>query len=96
MNNKISSPNFPEQVFNELPLDDQLVFKFNIAFSSCLNKRRKELGWTQAVLAEKSGVNRVTIAKLERFQRTASIEVVLKLLYALGMDLKFIDTEQTD
>lgn len=79
---------------NELSLEDTLKFSFNLKFSKCLIKKRKELGWTQEVLAEKSGVNRVTIAKIEKFQRTASIEVILKLLYALGMSLEIIDLEK--
>ena len=94
MDKRIASPNSTERILNELPLEDRLKFGFNIEFSKCIIDKRKELGWTQAMLAEKSGVNRVTIAKLENFHRTASIEVVLKLLYALGMDIKFVDVER--
>ncbi len=79
--------------FNELSKEQRLILGFNIAFSDCIIKRRKELGWTQMILAEKSGVNRVTIAKLEKYQRTASIEVMLKLLYTMGLDIKFIERE---
>ncbi len=74
----------------ELSFEDRLKFSFNMEFAKQLVKRRKELGWTQETLAKKSGVNRVTIAKLEKFQRTASVEVILKLLHALGMSIQFI------
>lgn len=94
MDNNIIEPISSERVFNELSLEQRLALGFNIAFSDCIIERRKELGWTQAILAEKSGVNRVTIAKLERYQRTASVEVVLKLLYTLGMGIKFVKTEE--
>lgn len=93
MNNNITSLTSSERIFNELSVDERLKFGFNLEFSKCLIQRRKELGWTQAMLAEKSKVNRVTIARLEKFQRTASIEVVLKLLYALGMGIEFVNCE---
>ncbi len=79
-----------------LPLDDKLKFAFNIEFVSQLLNRRKELGWTQSELAERSGVNRITISKIERFQRMASIEVILKLSYALGLVVKFCTQSSED
>lgn len=93
MDNRITGLNSTERILNKLSLEDQLKFGFNIDFAECIIQRRKELGWTQAMLAEKSGVNRVTIAKLENFQRTASVEVVLKLLHALGLGIKFVNIE---
>lgn len=94
MDNRITGLNSTERILNKLSLEDQLKFGFNIDFAECIIQRRKELGWTQATLAEKSGVNRVTIAKLENFQRTASVEVVLKLLHALGLGIKFVNIEE--
>ena len=52
------------------------------------------LGLTQEELAKKSDVNRVTIAKIETRQRLASIDVILKLLDALDLEIKFV--EQTE
>lgn len=75
--------------FNALSVEDKLKFSFNLEFTMQLLSRRKEFGWTQDELAEKSGVNRVTISKIERFQSMASIEVILKLAHALGMRLSF-------
>lgn len=94
MNDNNSNLLAMEAFFNELSVEEQLKFGFNIEFSKRLISRRKELGWTQEVLAQKSGVNRVTIAKLEKFQRTASVEVILKLLNALGLKIQFV--EQTE
>lgn len=71
--------------------EEQLKFEFNYVFSNCVREQRKTLGWTQNELAEKSGVNRVTIAKIEMQQRTVSVEVMLKLLQALGMTIQFVN-----
>lgn len=81
----------PDCLFNQLSFEDRLKFGFSMNFAKCVIQKRQELGWTQEELAEQSGVNRVTIAKLEKFHRTASIDVVLKLLYALRMEIKFVD-----
>lgn len=89
---KISDDFFSE----EITLEDRLRFNFNYKFSKCLVEKRKELGWTQEILAQKSGVSRVTIANLEKLQRTVSVEVALKLLYALGMTIRFADLESDD
>ena len=71
--------------------DDQLKFAFNARFSQCITSQRKKLGLTQEALADKSGVNRVTIAKLETHQRLASTDVILKLLDALDLDIQFVE-----
>ena len=73
---------------------DELVVPVFIEFADCLVKRRKELGWSQDKLAEESGINRVTIAKLETYQRVAGIETVLKLLHTLGMKIQFEDIKK--
>lgn len=79
---------------NEISSEDFLRYTFNIQFSKCLVKRRKMLGLTQEDLAKKSGVNRVTIAKIETRQRLASMDIILKLLHALNLEIQFI--EQAD
>lgn len=76
---------------DNLPKEEVLRFLFNANFAQCLVRRRKELGLTQEALANKSGVNRVTIAKLESYQRLASTEIILKLLDALNMEIQFVE-----
>lgn len=93
MDNNITGKTTSDLFFNRLPLENQLKFLFSNEFAECLVTRREELGWSQDRLAEESGVNRVTIAKIETFQRTASIDIVLKLLYALGMKIQFVKDE---
>lgn len=75
----------------ELSTEEQLKFAFNARFSQCIISQRKKLGLTQEALADKSGVNRVTIAKLETHQRLASTDVILKLLDALDLDIQFVE-----
>lgn len=95
MNNNITGKESTEHFFNKLSLENQLRFVFSLEFAECLVKRREELGWTQEQLAEESGVNRVTIAKLETFQRMASVEVMLKLLHTLGMKIQFVEVDNS-
>ena len=79
--------NTSDTVRSVLSDEELLKFTFNIQFAKSVIEQRKRLGWTQEELAEKSGVNRVTIAKIEKFQCQAGIDVVLKLLNALNLDI---------
>lgn len=90
MNNNSNIPLGEYTNIDRLPKEEFARFLFNARFAQCLVERRKELGLTQEALAKKSGVNRVTIAKLESFQRLASTEVILKLLDALDMEIQFV------
>lgn len=49
--------------------------------------RRKELGITQPVLAELSGLSKNTIYKLERGQGNPTTKVLLVLLDVLGLEI---------
>ena len=66
-------------------------FKFFVTLSEYIISKRNELHLTQEELAAQSGVSRVTIARLERFCHTASIDVVFKLLATLDLELKIVD-----
>jgi transcriptional regulator with XRE-family HTH domain len=46
---------------------------------------RKLRGLTQAQLAERAGVSRDTVVRFERGDGAVSLEIVLKLLHALGI-----------
>jgi len=52
-----------------------------------IRDRRKELGITQPVLAELSGLSKNTIYKLERGQGNPTAKVLLKLLEVLGLEI---------
>lgn len=96
MNNSIEQNILGQPLYEQLSEDDIRLFKFNYEVARCIVKQRNRKGFTQEVLAERSGVNRTTIARLERFQRTASIDILLKLFNALDMDLIVVDRNVED
>jgi DNA-binding XRE family transcriptional regulator len=71
------------------PKDLVLRVIFNDQFSDCIVAQRNKLNLTQEELAKRSGVSRVTIAKIETKQRLAGADVVLKLLDALNLEICF-------
>ena len=57
-------------------------------FGSRVKRLRERKGWTQQQLADRSGVNRVTIANLERGRRAAvSLNNGARLAAAFGISL---------
>lgn len=58
-----------------------------LELGEAVRNRRKELGITQPVLAELSGLSKNTIYKLERGQGNPTAKVLLGLLDVLGLDL---------
>ena len=57
------------------------------SYGEAIRKRRKELGYTQAYLAEFSGFSVSFISDLERGKATAEIGKSIYLANLLGMDL---------
>jgi len=55
--------------------------------SSVIRQRRKSLGWTQAELAERSGVSRDWIIELEKAKPNVSLALVLRTLKALQLPI---------
>ena len=65
---------------NKIPIED--VIRENI------KSLRKRLGWTQELLAEKTGVSAPYITQIEAGKRTPSLDIVEKLAFALGVEYK--------
>ena len=65
---------------NEIPIE--LIVSKNI------RKLRKQLGWSQEILAEKTGVSAPYITQIEVGKRTPSLDIVEKLASALGVEYK--------
>lgn len=57
-------------------------------FGSIVKNRRKELGYTQAYLAEYTGLSASFISNLENGKETAEIGKALFLCNLLGIDLE--------
>ncbi len=49
---------------------------------------RKQLGWSQELLAERTGVSAPYITQIEVGKRTPSLDIVEKLAAALGVEYK--------
>lgn len=56
---------------------------------------RKARGWSQAVLAERSGVSLNHVSLIEQAKRVPGIDVALRLASALGITLDALVTAQT-
>ena len=65
---------------NEIPIET--IVRENI------KSLRKRLGWSQELLAEKTGVSAPYITQIEVGKRTPSLEIVEKLASALGVEYK--------
>ena len=52
-----------------------------------MRARRRELGLTQEALAGVTGLDRAVLSLLERGERRMSLDVTLRLVQALGMDI---------
>jgi len=52
--------------------------------------RRKELGLSQADLAESCGLKQPAIARLERGYNAPQLDTYLRVAHALGMDLELV------
>ena len=57
------------------------------SLGNAIRARRKELEYTQAYLAEFTGLSVTFISDVERGKPTAEIEKVIRLINILGMDI---------
>lgn len=61
--------------------------KLRTSTGEIIREKRKENGWTQAELAEKSQCSLKTISKIENDQNT-STSIFVKVLSALSLEIK--------
>lgn len=59
-------------------------------FGQCLRSRRRELGLSQAEVANVIGVNRRVLGQLENGKRTVQLVIALEAARAVGMDLELV------
>lgn len=73
---------------------DQFIKAFQRSFGLYLFLRRQKLGLTQKEVSERAGVRRTDISSFEVGRNTnPSIVTLLKLLYALGLNIDLIPRE---
>ncbi len=73
---------------NEFPIDTIV--------SENIKTLRKKLGWSQELLAEKTGVSAPYITQIEVGKRTPSLDIVEKLALALGVEYKTLFETNSD
>ena len=61
-----------------------------VDLGSRIRKHRKQLGWTQEVLAERVNVSTSFIGHVERGTRKASLETLVSLANALNVSLDYL------
>lgn len=59
-----------------------------LILGSNIRKFRKEFGWTQQVLAEKSGISVPFMTQIELGRKSASLEVIQNIATALNISYK--------
>lgn len=72
----------------------QIISARDIA--SRVKTRRKEIGWTQAQLAERSGVSRDWIIALEQAKPSVELALVLRTLKTLNIQLHTSEKDATE
>lgn len=63
-----------------------MMAEYSRALGDCIYKKRKELRWTQAYLAERSGVTEQTIRKIEHYDANPQMDVLFSLVNVLQID----------
>ncbi len=64
--------------------------------ADAIRDARETRGWTTEDLAQRAGVTRSTISKIELGQQQGSVQVVMRIAKALDIDLTSISKEWAD
>lgn len=59
--------------------------------AALVRQRRRELGWTQARLAEETGTSRDWVIEFEKAKSTVELGLALRVFKALGQTLQLTD-----
>lgn len=72
------------------------INELELAFRKNFKKVRKENGYTQKTLAEKTDMVRETIARIESGQVSPQVTTIIKLLEPIGYTLDIVKLETED
>jgi ribosome-binding protein aMBF1 (putative translation factor) len=75
-------------LFDELSEEDIIASDIAYIIANGIFKRRRALGLTQQELADKLGVSQVMISRWESGEPNYTIETLVKLSIALGVNLR--------
>lgn len=65
----------------------EIIDNVYVSFGQKVRERRNAMKWTQENLSEKSGINRVSLAKLEKGKQRILFHDAIKLSTILGISL---------
>jgi len=69
--------------------DEEAAFiGLKLALTDCLKRRRLELGLTQTQLAKRLESSQSRVAKMEAGDRSVSLDLLVRSLFAIGMTQK--------
>ena len=71
--------------FLGLTEEETAFISLKLALTDCLKRRRLELGWTQTHLAKRLESSQSRVAKMEAGDRTVSLDLLVRSLFAIGM-----------
>lgn len=71
--------------FLNLSPEEEAFVEMKVSLCSTLQRRRAEEGLTQAQLAKRLGTSQSRVAKMEAGDRTVSIDLLLRALFAIGV-----------
>lgn len=73
--------------------DSKKELEYLAEIVTVIRENRKQLGWTQEELAEKSGLKQSAIARLEGAAAIPSSTTMFKVAIALGLKIKLVPQE---
>ncbi len=74
-----------QELFGLTPEENELV-ETRVALSHLIKQLRKEVHISQSAVAKRVGTDQSRIARAEKHDPTLSIELMLRIAYALGAD----------
>lgn len=83
-----------KDVSSSIPQDELRAVEFTAKLVAKIILRRKELGWTQAQLAEAAGLKQSAVARIESAKVIPRIDTIQTLAKAVGMKLDLVLDEQ--
>lgn len=83
-----------KQTLSSIPEEEQHAIDFTAKLVAKIIIRRKDLGWTQAQLAEAAGLKQSAVARIEQVNSIPRIDTLQKLAKAVGMKIDLVIDEQ--
>lgn len=83
-----------KHTLSSIPEEEQQAIDFTAKIVAKIIIRRKDLGWTQAQLAEAAGLKQSAVARIESANSIPRIDTLQKLAKAVGMKIDLVIDEQ--